>query len=295
MTFHDERLRRHTILPGAAVRVRFCGWAILVACALLFCAAAARGQSLAPDQAANTSTYTTAPLFDATGAGAQTPAADPSAEIFIYTTELNPRGDSGDSPLPDAPVPSAPAPNPFAYSPNQSAPYEPITGRERLAWIVTGTLWPRHLAGGVFTAAFGTAVNHPREYGPHWGGFGERFGIRLTGVATSNLMEAGIGALWSEDPRYFRVPEYSFGARVKNTIKMTFLARRRDGNFTPAYARYIAYAGNNFLSNTWRADSEADTEHALIRTAEGFGGRLASNAWDEFWPDAKAHIFRRGK
>jgi hypothetical protein len=108
-------------------------------------------------------------------------------------------------------------------------------------------------------------------------------------------MEAGIGALWGEDPRYFRVPEYSFGARVKNTVKMTFLARRRDGNFAPAYARYIAYSGNNFLSNTWRADSEADAQHALIRTAEGFAGRLASNMWDEFWPDATAYLFHRGK
>jgi hypothetical protein len=107
-------------------------------------------------------------------------------------------------------------------------------------------------------------------------------------------MEAGIGALWGEDPRYFPVPEDSFGRRVKNVIKMTFFARHPDGNFEPAYARYIAISGNNFLSNTWRPDSEADVEHALIRTAEGFAGRMAGNAWDEFWPQAKSYIFHRG-
>jgi hypothetical protein len=187
--------------------------------------------------------------------------------------------------LPDAPVPTDAV--------NQSAPYEPITGSGRLGWIVKNTLWPEHLAGGMLNSGYGTAVNHPREDGTHWGGFGERFGIRLTGVATSNVMEASVGALWGEDPRYFRVPEESLGARAKNVIKMTFLARRADGNFAPAYARYMAYAGNNFLSNTWRPDSEADAQHALVRTAEGFAGRMGANAWDEFWPTAKAFLFHR--
>jgi hypothetical protein len=90
------------------------------------------------------------------------------------------------------------------------------------------------------------------------------------------------------------VPEDSFGQRAKNVIKMTFLARRPDGNYEPAYARYIAVTGNNFLSNAWRPDSEADVQHALIRTAEGFAGRMGANAWDEFWPQAKSYIFHRG-
>ena len=67
-------------------------------------------------------------------------------------------------------------------------------------------------------------------------------------MATSNVMEASIGALWGEDPRYFRVPEESLGGRAKNVIKMTFLARRRDGNFAPAYARLFI--------NRFRMDGE---------------------------------------
>ena len=45
-----------------------------------------------------------------------------------------------------------------------------------------------------------------------------------------------------------------FKGRVKNVVVMTFAARRRyDGSLAPAYARYLGNAGNNFLSNTWRA------------------------------------------
>ncbi len=106
-------------------------------------------------------------------------------------------------------------------------------------------------------------------------------------------MEAGVGALWGEDPRYFRNPDEPFRARVMSVIKQTFTARRRDGNFAPAYARFVAFSGSNFLSNTWRPDSEANNDDAVLRTLEGFAGRMSSNAWDEFWPDVKAHVFHR--
>ena len=76
---------------------------------------------------------------------------------------------------------------------------------------------------------------------------------------------------------------------------MTFLAQDRDGKVMPAYARYIAIPGNNFLSNTWRADSEATTSAAVTRTLTGFLGRMAGNAFDEFWPDVKQRLSRKMK
>jgi len=47
---------------------------------------------------------------------------------------------------------------------------------------------------GPLSAALGTATNSPGEYGPHWAGFGKRYGMRLTGVSTGNAMEASLGA-----------------------------------------------------------------------------------------------------
>jgi hypothetical protein len=171
--------------------------------------------------------------------------------------------------------------------------YHPITGRQRLRWFLTNTIGPSHLVGGLFTSAFGTAVDRPKEYGPGWAGFGDRYGIRLTGIVTGNAIEASTGALWGEDPRYFRVPNEPFGRRILNAVQLTFKARRRDGRFAPAYARYIAISGNNFLSNTWRVDSEANAHDAVIRTLDGFAGRFASNLFEEFWPDIKNLAFHR--
>lgn len=170
------------------------------------------------------------------------------------------------------------------------ANYQPITNAGRLRWFVTGTLGPQSLTAGLFSAGFGTALNRPKEYGTHWDGFGDRYGIRLTGIATGNAMEAGFGAIWGEDPRYFRAEGQPFGGRLKNVFKLTVAHYRRDGHLAPAYAFYISTPGNNFLSNTWRERSEATTNAALLRTLWGLLGRVGSNAFQEFWPDVRQHV-----
>jgi hypothetical protein len=189
--------------------------------------------------------------------------------------------------------PETPKPKGHPGTTSLSVPYEPITGRQRLQWFFSQSIGPPSLFVGVLSAGINTARDKPVEYGPHWEGFGDRYGMRLTGVVTGNAMNAGFGAIWGEDPRYFTAEGHSFGYRVLNVVVFTFMAKRRDGHLAPAYARYIATPGNNFLSNTWRVDSEANTSSALRRTAIGFAGRLGANAFREFWPDAKRLITHR--
>jgi hypothetical protein len=221
----------------------------------------------------NTGAWAQAPKGDSGGSDAQNDAQTPAAQP---DDSSKPNQRSLMTPL--KPV-------------TQEGRYVPITDRQRLRWFITNTIGPPHMAGGLFTSAFGTALDRPKEYGPHWGGFADRYGMRLTGIIPGNAIEASVGSLWGEDPRYFRATNQPFKARVNNIVRLTFVARRPDGSFQPAYARYIGVSGNNFLSNAWRVDSEANTHDAILRTAEGFAGRMAANAFEEFWPDAKAYLF----
>ena len=182
------------------------------------------------------------------------------------------------------------SPSPAISSSDDS---RPITGKQRLEWVTMSTVGPQSLAGGVISAGWGTLHNSPREYGAHWEGFGDRYGMRLTGIATSNAMEAGLGSLWGEDPRYVRDAEGSLGSRLGHVVRMTFMARNRDGQLMPAYGRLVAVPASNFLSNTWRADSEATASRATVRIGLGFLGRMAGNAFQEFWPDVRQKLFKR--
>jgi hypothetical protein len=168
--------------------------------------------------------------------------------------------------------------------PRSPEDYHPITAYGRLGWFTRSTVGPKSMIGGAFSSALGTATDNPYEYGPHWNGYAKRFGMRLTGISTGNAIEATLGSAWGEDPRYFHTVHDAFGDRVKNIVDLTFRAYRPDGERHLAIARFVAVFGNNFLSNTWRAQSEADWQHALIRSSEGFGARALSNAVSEFLP-----------
>lgn len=181
-----------------------------------------------------------------------------------------------------------------AFAQSGPSPNEPINAKERLNWFAKSTVGVPSLTGGLFSAGFGTLTDRPKEYGTKWGGFGDRYGMRLTGVATSNAMEAGLGAIWGEDPRYYREGSNgSFGKRVGHIVKWTFVAGHADGSVRPAYARFAAISGNNFLSNTWRESSESNTTAAIERTGLGILARMAGNTFEEFWPDIKKKVFRR--
>lgn len=100
-------------------------------------------------------------------------------------------------------------------------------------------------------------------------------------------MEASASLLLREDPRYFRVPDKPLNARVGNVVWLTFTARGDHDSFRPAYARYMAMFENNFLSNTWRVHSEANSRDALLHTSGDIAGRMVANAFEEFWPNVK--------
>ena len=169
----------------------------------------------------------------------------------------------------------------------------PMSAQQRFHWVVKSTVGAESLTAGLLMAGIATGRDTPEEYGPHWDGFSKRYGMRLTGIATSSVLEAGFGSLWNEDPRYFCAAEQPVKGRIQNILVMTFAAKRANGNLAPAYARYIGKTGSNFLSNAWRADGVSSVNDACVRTTLGFLGRMGSNAFAEFWPDVRKHIFHR--
>jgi len=178
-------------------------------------------------------------------------------------------------------------------TPSGGAGYQPITAEGRMKWVVSGAIGPANMIAGAFTAGLATRTNSPEEYGTHWAGFGKRVGIGMTGRATSGLMEASLGSLWGEDPRYFRATGKPFGSRLNNVFRMTYTAHDRRGNEMPSYARYIAIPGSAFLSNTWRPDSQTQLADTLGRMTFTLVTHVIGNAFSEFGPDLRKRFSKK--
>jgi hypothetical protein len=177
----------------------------------------------------------------------------------------------------------------------EAAPSSAITTWRRLRWFDEKTFGVSNLGGSIPGAAWMTFMDRPHEAGPHWEGFGERYGVSVSTNAVSNAMEAGMGAIWGEDPRYRRDgADIPLKSRLGHVVKWTVFAPNRNGELRPAYARFIGISGSSLISNAWREPSDTSAEHSLDRIGYGFLGRMGSNAFDEFWPDVKQRLFHRG-
>jgi hypothetical protein len=184
----------------------------------------------------------------------------------------------------------------FAQETDFTAPaVAPITAAERLQWVVQSTVLPSNILANAIAAGVGTGLDHPTELGTHWTGFQKRYVNTMATSLLGNGIEAGLGAAWGEDPRYQPAePGTSFSGRLMHAAKWTVLARNRDGEMRPAYARFIAIPAAAGISNVWRPDSETGVDNFAERTAFGFAGHFGGNAWNEFWPDVKKRMLRKG-
>ena len=171
----------------------------------------------------------------------------------------------------------------------------PMTGADRIHWIVDGTVGPQSLGVGVIAAGWNTAWNTPEEWHQTWGGAGKRYLQREADVAISNSIEAGLGAFWGERADYIRSGKNGVHARLGYALKTVFLAHRPDGHLAPAWGRYAGNTVNNLIENTWLPPSATTWQQTTWRSASGFGTRAIGNVWEEFWPDISTRVFHRRK
>jgi hypothetical protein len=183
-----------------------------------------------------------------------------------------------------------PAPDPALTA----ATYVPITGMQRIDWIVDGTVGRKSLfVVGPLATVWQTAWNNPEEWGRGVDGIAKRYAEREVDVAISNSIEAGVGALWGEEPRYIRSGRKGIWPRARYTMKTVFLTQRRDGSLNLAWGRIAGNTVNNVIENAWLPPSVSTPGQTVWRSALGFLGRLCGNAWEEFWPDVVRHFRKK--
>jgi hypothetical protein len=168
--------------------------------------------------------------------------------------------------------------------------YVPPTPADRLHWVIGGTASVPVMGVNALDSAWSTYVNWPEEWGRGVKGFGRRFADETAYGTISDAIEAGIGTIWGEDPRYRRASPGSRWQRVNHALLATVVAPRRDGHLAPAWARFSAVAAATEIQNTWLPPSAKTPGSIAWRVADDFMWRAASNVWDEFWPDVRRQL-----
>jgi hypothetical protein len=171
--------------------------------------------------------------------------------------------------------------------------YTPADASVRADWWAGSTFGPTSWLTGAFSSGWSTIFNSPEEWERSPNGFARRLASRTANVAIANGVEASLGAVWGEDPRYVRKGEGSFGSRAGNVFKMTVMARYRDGSTKFAFARLIGNVSGNATQYTWMPPSATGPGAVSYNVAIGVSARLGSVAFQEFWPDVRKRLFKK--
>jgi hypothetical protein len=205
--------------------------------------------------------------------------ASPGSDTKVETVEADPNGIVTESKL-------------------VAGAYSPPTTEDRVAWWARRAFSVDNFAIGGVKTAFRTWSwwNGPKEWGRGLDGYARRYANREFEVVTGNGIEAGIGALWGEDPRYFHSQDPRFGARIRHAITSSFLTYRTDGTRDLAYARFAGLLGANILSNRWHPNEDRHwTQPTVVSLGSGIVGRMGGNLFREFKPDLMRRVLKKKK
>jgi hypothetical protein len=167
--------------------------------------------------------------------------------------------------------------------------YTPLDLKHKYLYSFNETMAPQRWIGFSIHAALDQAEKTPSG----WGNGPDSFGVRVASHFGKSLLREniafGVRALDHEDPRYFRIGKGSGWNRTKFALTRTFVARRDDGEWMPAYSRFVTSYATPMLIQSWHPE-KFSVSRGVRAGSLGVGMGLGSNLWQEFWPDLKKNM-----
>ncbi|HEY2847238.1 MAG TPA: hypothetical protein VGI80_05420 [Pyrinomonadaceae bacterium] len=142
---------------------------------------------------------------------------------------------------------------------------------------------PFAIGGDVLAAGIDTASNSPREWGPHWNGFGKRFASELGKSVIHHSTQYALEESFKLDSYYYRSTKKDVGSRVRNAIVSTFTARRPDGSRAVGFPRIVgSYTASIVAAETWYPNRYG-LKDGFKSGSLSLGTDILSNLFKEFF------------
>jgi hypothetical protein len=125
---------------------------------------------------------------------------------------------------------------------------------------------------------------------PHdWDEGSEGYAIRFASAEGFTAAHNGVALVFDEalhlDPRYRRMPEGSFKARIWNAVSQSILAYKDSGGRTVNVSEIGGNFGAGFIAGTWQPRGYQSAMDSVERGGLGLMFHTAKNVAREFLPD----------
>ena len=150
-------------------------------------------------------------------------------------------------------------------------------------------------------AAFGAGLDHASNRDPTFGqgagGYGKRFGADFAGQTTGRFFtDFAYPAIFSEDPRYYRLIHGTGRRRFFHAVEHTFVAQRDSGKHMFNVSQWLGTATAVGLNDAYHPGNERGVSPALRVGGYALATGMGFDVLREFWPDIahKLHMPFRG-
>lgn len=158
--------------------------------------------------------------------------------------------------------------------------------RDKFMLFLQDSVDPGTFLSAGFNAGLDQAQNSDPSYGQGARGYGRRFGAELAGQATSRFFgDFAYPAIFSEDPRYYRMAHGPAGKRLVHAITHSVLAYRDNGNRMFNFSLWLATTSSVVVSNTYHPDSRRGFAPAATRVGYAVAQDIGFDILREFWPE----------
>jgi len=167
-----------------------------------------------------------------------------------------------------------------------------MSAKEKLGHYIGATYGPTAIGFSIIGAGLSQAIDSVPEWGQGMEGYAKRFGSRYANKIVQNSIEALVGIILDEDPRYVSSNRQGLWRRSWNATRQLFLTNKDSGGKRSAYSKIIAIGGALYISRRWHPESERRLNNYLSAGAVCLGMEAAKNLFAEFWPDLRHRLLR---
>jgi len=145
---------------------------------------------------------------------------------------------------------------------------------------------PVNFIGAGFNAGIDHSSNRDPTFGQGASGYARRYGAGLADSVSGNFFkDFAYPALFSQDPRYYRLGHGGAGKRILHASAHLFVAHREDGTRMFNYSEWLGSASSAALGNLYHPGNQHGTGDTARRVGYSFAFDIGYDVLREFWPE----------
>jgi len=157
---------------------------------------------------------------------------------------------------------------------------------DKFLLFVRDTFEPVTFATAGFNAGIDQADNQDPSFGQGASGYGKRFGADFADQASFLFFkDFAYPAIFSEDPRYYRLIHASGGRRLLHAVNHAFLAHRDNGTVMFNASEWLGTTSEVVLSNVYHPGNERGFGPAAEQVSYNVLEDMGFDILREFWPE----------